>query len=57
MTQLKTCIPRDFPMHAESILPAIDSKNKNEFLSIIENRKAEMTTAQLARLRKVTINL
>jgi len=57
MTQLKTCIPRDFPMHAESILPAIDPKNKNEFLSIIENRKTEMTTAQLARLKKVTKNL
>ena len=57
MTQLKTCIPRDFPMHAESILPAIDPKNKNEFLSIIENRKTEMTTAQLSRLKKVIKNL
>ena len=30
--QLKKCIPRDLPMHAESILPAIDAKNKQEFL-------------------------
>lgn len=55
--QLKTCIPRDVPMHAESILPAIDAENKQEFLSIIEARKPEMTAAQLARLKKVTKNL
>jgi hypothetical protein len=51
--QLKKCLPRDVPMHAESILPAIDAKNKQEFLSIIESRKPEMTSSQLARLKKV----
>jgi hypothetical protein len=55
--QLKRCLPRDVPMHAESILPAIDSENKQEFLSIIEARKPEMTTSQLARLKKVLKNL
>ena len=55
--QLKKCIPRDVPMHAESILPAIDAKNKQEFLSVIEARKPEMTAAQLARLKKVIKNL
>jgi len=57
ITQLKKCLPRDVPMHAESILPAIDAKNKEEFLSILEARKPEMTASQLARLRKVTKNL
>jgi hypothetical protein len=56
-TQLKKCIPRDVPMHAESILPAIDAENKQEFLNIIEARKPEMTASQLLRLRKVTKNL
>jgi hypothetical protein len=55
--QLKKCLPRDVPMHAESILPAIDAENKQEFLSIIEERKPEMTASQLARLKKVTKNL
>lgn len=55
--QLKKCIPRDVPMHAESILPAIDAENKQEFLNILEKRKTEMTTSQLARLKKVTKNL
>ncbi len=57
IAQLKKCIPRDLPMHAESILPAIDGKNKQEFLSILEMRKPEMTASQLARLKKVIKNL
>jgi hypothetical protein len=55
--QLKKCLPRDVPVHAESILPAIDSENKQEFLSIIDERKIEMTASQRARLKKVTKNL
>jgi hypothetical protein len=51
--QLKRYIPRDVPMHAESILPAIDAENKQEFLNILEARKPEMTASQLARLKKV----
>jgi hypothetical protein len=44
-------------MHAESILPAIDAENKQEFLSLLEARKPEMTAAQLSRLKKATKNL
>jgi hypothetical protein len=57
MAQLKKCIPRDVPMHTESILPAIDADNKQEFLSLLEKRKTEMTTSQQARLKKVTKKL
>jgi len=56
-SQLKKCLPRDVPMQAESILPAIDADNKQEFLSIIDERKPEMTASQLSRLKKVTKNL
>jgi hypothetical protein len=54
MKRLKECLPRDVPMHAQSILCAVDAGNKAEYLSAIESRKAEMTASQLARLRKVT---
>ena len=54
MTQLRKCIPRDVPMHAESILPAVDADNKQEFLNIIATRKPEMTPTQQARLKKTT---
>ncbi len=49
IAQLKKCISRDLPMHAESILPAIDGKNKQEFLSILEMRKPEMTASSSAK--------
>ncbi len=55
--QLKKCIPRDVPMHAESTLPAVDADNKKEFLSILESRKKELTPSQLARLKKATKSL
>ncbi|MCJ7763015.1 hypothetical protein MUP38_06140 [Candidatus Bathyarchaeota archaeon] len=54
MAQLRKCIPRDVPMHAESVLPAVDANNKQEFLSTIATRKPEMSPAQLARLKKTT---
>jgi len=56
-SQLKKCLPRDVPMQAESILPAIDAENKQEFLNIIDQRKPEMTASQLSRLKKVTKSL
>jgi hypothetical protein len=31
IAQLKKCIPRDLPMHAESILPPIDEKTSKNF--------------------------
>jgi len=54
---LKTCIPRDVPMHAESILCAVDDSHKGEFLSALESRRAEMTPSQLTRLRRITKQL
>jgi len=54
---LKTCIPRDVPTHAESILCAVDGRHKDEFLSVLESRRAEMTPSQLTRLRKITKQL
>jgi len=57
LAQLQTCIPRDVPMHAESILRAVDKSNQQEFLSVLEARKSQMTPAQLARLKKVVKKL
>jgi vesicle coat complex subunit len=54
---LKTCIPRDVPTHAESVLCAVDDSHKDEFLSVLESRRAEMTPSQLTRLRRITKQL
>ena len=53
LKQIRVCIPRDVPTHTESILCAVDQKNKGELLSILEARRAELTPAQLTRLKKV----
>ncbi len=53
MKHLRSCIPRDLPIHAESILPAIDQYNRAEFLATLSGRQGELTTSQNARLRKV----
>ncbi len=51
--QIKSCIPRDVPTHAEHMLCAIDDSNRQEFLSIIESRRSELNPAQTARMKKV----
>jgi hypothetical protein len=50
---LGTCIPRDVPTHAESMLCAVDQSVRSEFLSVLETRRGEMTASQQARLKKV----
>jgi hypothetical protein len=57
LNHLKTSIPRDMPLHAESILPAVDSDNKKEFLAVLDSRKSELKPSQLSRLRKVSRSL
>lgn len=53
LSQLRKCIPRDVPLHAESMLCAVDYSHRKEFLAVLASRQKEMTTAQAARLRKV----
>ncbi len=53
LEQIRTCIPRDVPTHAESILSAVDKNNKGGLLSIMEARRPELTPAQLTRFKKV----
>jgi hypothetical protein len=53
MNYLKVCLPRDVPMHAESILPAVDAGRKDEYLAVLEARKPELTASQLVRLNKI----
>ncbi len=50
---LRTCISRDVPTHAESMLCAVNPINRSEFISILTTRESEMTLAQRRRLRQV----
>ena len=51
--QLKTCIPRDVAMHAESIVCAVDESNRGQFLSVLQARSTELKPSQLARIKKL----
>jgi hypothetical protein len=50
---LRTCIPRDVPTHAESMLPAMNQGNLVEFKAVIFLRQPELSPAQLSRMKKV----
>jgi len=53
IAQLRKCIPRDVPTHAESMLCAVNAGNQPEFLAVLAARQPEMSPAQVNRLKKV----
>ena len=50
---VRTCIPRDVPTHAESMLCAVTKSNSKEFLGVLEKRRKELSPSQTVRLKKV----
>lgn len=53
LKHLATCRPKDVPQHAERVVIAVDGKNKQEFIRLLERRLTDMTSIQAARVRKV----
>jgi HEAT repeat protein len=53
LKQIRDCISRDVPTHAESILCALDQNHKGLLLSVLEARRSELTPAQLTRFKRV----
>ena len=54
MEQLKKCPPKQLPMYAEKAMIAINTRNKYQFINLIETRLSEMEKeSQKARLRKI----
>ena len=54
---IKTCIPRDVPTHAESMLPAVNPDNLPPFKAVLQQRQPELSPAQLSRMKKVLKHL
>lgn len=50
---LETCIPRDVPTHAESMLPAISPENRDLVLDILISRQSEFSSSHLTRCKRV----
>ena len=53
LKHLQTCRPKDVPQHAEKTLPAINARNKDQFVKVLEKRMADMTGSRLTRVKKV----
>jgi hypothetical protein len=49
---LTSCLPRDVPLHAESILMAVGAADRKPLLAILAARKPELSAAQAGRLRR-----
>ena len=50
---LQNCRPSDLPRHAERVLMAVNANEKAEFVAVLQARMPLLTTAQVARLKKV----
>jgi hypothetical protein len=53
LTFLKECRPKDLPRHAESVVVAITTANRDAVLSILETRLSSLQPAQAKRVAKL----
>jgi hypothetical protein len=54
LNHLTTCRPKEVGQHSESILSAVNSKNKQVFIDVLKNREGSLTSAQLTRVKKLS---
>jgi hypothetical protein len=53
LRHLSSCRPREVAQHAEKSLPAVNSKNRVEFIKVLEKRMEDLSGGALARVKKV----
>lgn len=53
INHLRDCRSKEIPQHSESILIAVNSKNKNEFLSVLQQRENSLTPSQYTRIKRL----
>jgi hypothetical protein len=53
LDQLRTCRPKSVPQYAESVRVAVTPYNQAEYIAILEERLASLSTAQQKRVAKV----
>ncbi|MBK8782456.1 MAG: hypothetical protein IPO22_11765 [Anaerolineales bacterium] len=50
---LSTCRPGDLAQHAESMLPAFDEFNKDDFVKVLKKRQQKLDSAAFTRLGRI----
>ena len=53
LRHLETCRPKDVPQHAEKIAVAVNARNKQQFVAVLEKRFVDLLSSQVARVKKV----
>jgi len=53
LRHLSSCRPKEVAQHAEKSLPAVNSKNRIEFIKVLEKRMEDLSGGALARVKKV----
>lgn len=53
LKHMESCRPKDVPQHAEKIVVAVDTTNKNGFIEMLEKRMVNMKKSQASRVKKV----
>ncbi|MBC7879247.1 MAG: hypothetical protein H7Y59_18920 [Anaerolineales bacterium] len=53
LQHLSSCRPKEVPQHSERTFPAVNSKNKNEFIKVLEKRMEDLSGGGLARVKKL----
>jgi len=49
---LETCRPKDVPQHAEKIAVAVNVRNRQQFIAVLEKRLVDLKGSQAARVKK-----
>ena len=53
LKHLETCRLKEVPQHSEKTLVAVNAKNKDAFIAVLEKRLESMTAPQAARVKRV----
>ncbi len=53
LQHLSSCRPKEVPQHSERTFPAVNSRNKNEFIKVLEKRMEDLNGGGLARVKKL----
>ncbi len=53
LKHLETCRPKDVPQHAEKIVVAVNSRNREDFVKVLSARLPDMSASQAARVKKI----
>ena len=51
--QLETCRPKDVPQYAEKTAVAVNTRNQQQFVGVLEKRLVDLSGVQVARVKKV----